>query len=80
MGVSYVYRIVVRDQLQLIRLRNNSTAFDGTLTLQDSKEHELRMTWANGKSVASLSANLFDYTFEVTHRDDAGEETRLSYR
>jgi sucrose phosphorylase len=73
-------RIVVRDQLQLIRLRNNSTAFEGTLTLHDSKEHELHMSWANGDSVASLSANLFDYTFDVTHRDDAGEETRLSYR
>jgi len=73
-------RIVVRDQLHLIRLRNNSTAFDGTLTLHDSEEHELHMSWANGNSVASLSANLFDYTFDVIHRDDAGGETRLSYR
>jgi len=73
-------RIVVRDQLQLIRLRNNSTAFDGTLALRDSKEHELHMTWTHGDAVASLSANLFDSTFDVTHRDGTGEETRLSYR
>jgi hypothetical protein len=70
----------VRDQLKLIRLRNNSTAFDGTLTLHDSKEHELHMTWDNGDSVASLSANLFDFTFAVTHRDEEGGEMRLSYR
>ncbi|MDH3785797.1 MAG: glycosidase, partial [Acidobacteriota bacterium] len=72
-------RIVVRNQLQLIRLRNNSKAFDGTLTIHDCEENELRMTWTNGDSVASLSANLFDYTFVVTHRNDAGEEIRLSY-
>ena len=72
-------RIIVRDQLQLIRLRNNSKAFDGTLILHASEEHELNMSWVNGDSVASLSANLFDFTFEVTHRDDDGTETRLSY-
>ncbi|MBT8451321.1 MAG: glycosidase [Deltaproteobacteria bacterium] len=73
-------RILVRDQLQLIRLRNNSKAFEGTLVLNASEEYELKMTWTNGDSTASLSANLFDFTFDVTHRDDDGTETRLSYR
>ncbi len=73
-------RIVVRNQLQLIRFRNNSRAFDGKLTVHDSEEHELHMTWTNGDAVASLSANLFDYTFVVTSRDDAGEEIRWAYR
>jgi sucrose phosphorylase len=73
-------RIVVRNQLQLIRLRNNSAAFDGTLTIHGSEEHELRLTWTNGDWLASLDANLFDFSFEVTHRDGQGKETRLSYR
>jgi len=72
-------RIVVRDQLQLIRLRNNSAAFDGTLTLHDAEEHVLHMTWTHGDAVASLHANLFDFTFDVTHQDASGE-TRLAYR
>ncbi|MCP3982199.1 MAG: glycosidase [bacterium] len=75
-----LHRILVRDQLRLIRLRNTSAAFDGTLTIHDAEEHELHMTWANDESVASLRANLFDFTFDVTHRDAASGETRLSYR
>jgi len=73
-------RILVRNQLQLIRLRNTSPAFEGTLTIHDCAEHELRLTWTHGACVASLQANLMDFAFCVTHRDEAGVETRLEYQ
>ena len=72
-------RSVVRDQIELVRLRNNSQAFDGELTVQDSPNHELHLTWTNGDHVATLEANLVDFGFSVMQRDDAGEERVLSY-
>ncbi|MGD8358931.1 MAG: hypothetical protein PVG42_12840 [Lysobacterales bacterium] len=73
-------RIVVQDQLQLIRLRNTSPAFEGELTLEDTPEHELRMTWRNGEAEAALAANLRDSGFTITHRPAGGEASVLSYR
>ena len=72
-------RSVVRDQIQLIRLRNNSPAFDGELTVHDSPEQELHLTWTNGGNLATLKANLVDFGFSVTQRDESGQERVLSY-
>jgi sucrose phosphorylase len=73
-------RIVVRDQLELIRLRNNSSAFDGQLEIHDSPENVLKLSWSNGASTASLTADLLGFHFQVTHRDADGTETVLEYR
>lgn len=73
-------RIVVQDQLQLIKLRNSSEAFYGELELGNTDEQSLEMTWTNGNSTATLQANLLDFCFTVTHKDDRGEETLMSYR
>lgn len=73
-------RIVVRDQLELMKLRNSSPAFDGVLEINSSDEHQLHLTWKNHASTASLHADLLDFSFSVTHRDDAGQEAVLSYR
>jgi sucrose phosphorylase len=72
-------KIVVRDQIELIKLRNSSPAFHGELEVYDTDEHELQLTWRNGESVASLNADLLKSSFHVTHRDEAGNETVLSY-
>ena len=72
-------RIVVRDQLKLIRLRNTSPAFEGNLTIHACAEHELHLTWTHGTCIATLQANLMDPGFVVTHRYEAGVETRLAY-
>jgi sucrose phosphorylase len=72
-------RIVVQDQLQLIKLRNSSKAFYGELELGNTEEQSLEMTWTNGNSTATLQANLLDFGFTVTHKDDSGEETLMSY-
>jgi sucrose phosphorylase len=73
-------RLVVQDQLQLIKLRNSSEAFYGELELGNTEEQSLEMTWTNGNSTATLQANLLDFGFTVTHNDDSGEDTLMSYR
>jgi sucrose phosphorylase len=73
-------RIVVQEQLQLIKLRNSSKAFYGELELGNTEEQSLEMTWTNGNSTATLQANLLDFGFTVTHNDDSGEDTLMSYR
>jgi len=73
-------RIVVQDQLQLIKLRNSSKAFYGELELGNTEEQSLEMTWTNGNSTATLQANLLDFGFTITHKDDSGEESLMSYR
>jgi sucrose phosphorylase len=73
-------RIVVQDQLQLIRLRNTSEAFYGNLEIIDAAEHELHLTWRNGSSEAQLRADLRNFGFVVTHRDGEARESVMSYR
>ena len=73
-------RIVVQDQLQLIRLRNRSRAFEGELTIGKCPEHELQLTWRYHKWKATLQADLRSFGFTVTHRNGRGEESVMSYR
>jgi len=73
-------RIVVRDQLELMRLRNKSPAFEGTLEIHDSDEHRLHMTWTHRGCVATLNADLRDFGFSVKHKGMACAEYETSYR
>lgn len=73
-------RIVVRDQLELIRLRNKSPAFEGTLEIHDSDEHRLHMTWTHHGCVATLNADLRNFGFSVKHKGMACAEYETSYR
>jgi sucrose phosphorylase len=72
-------RPIVRDQLTLIRLRNTSPAFRGALTVADTDDRRLELTWRNGSDTATLHADLVDCTFEVTTEqvDDGAE--RLAF-
>ena len=72
-------RIVVQDQLQLIRLRNSSPAFGGELSVGDVPEHCLSLTWKNGDCEAHLEADLVSLAFTVRHCDADGVESLLSY-
>jgi sucrose phosphorylase len=73
-------RIVVRDQLELMRLRNKSPAFEGELKIHDSDEHRLHLTWTHHDCVATLNADLRDFGFSVTHKGMACAEYVTSYR
>jgi sucrose phosphorylase len=71
---------VVRDQLELIRLRNTSPAFSGELTVSSTDEHRLQLTWKHQECAATLNADLRDYSFSITHKENASDENVLSYR
>ncbi|MEN8179888.1 MAG: glycosidase [Pseudomonadota bacterium] len=73
-------RILVRDQLELMRLRNKSPAFDGKLEIHHSDEHRLHLTWKNEDCTATLNADLNNYGFSVTHRGGNCEDYVTSYR
>lgn len=70
---------VVLDQLQLMRLRNTSPAFDGELEITRTDEQHLHLTWRNGAAAATLKADLRDHSFTVTHTEPSGEERVWSY-
>jgi sucrose phosphorylase len=72
-------RSIVRDQLILIRLRNGSPAFAGALTVADTADHRLALTWRNGRDTATLSADLADCNFEIVVRDATGGEFRETF-
>ena len=71
---------VVRDQLELIRLRNTSPAFDGELTVRSTDEHRLYLTWKHQECAATLDADLRDYSFSITHKENSSDENVMSYR
>jgi sucrose phosphorylase len=73
-------RIVVRDQLELMRLRNKSPAFEGELRIHDSEDHRLHLTWQHQECVATLNADLRDFGFSVTHKGKDCGEYMTSYR
>lgn len=61
---------IVRNQLELIRLRNTSKAFLGNLKINESFKNEIDLTWKNNGHIAKLNANLKTYKFTVTYRDE----------
>jgi sucrose phosphorylase len=67
---------VVLDQLELIRLRNTSRAFDGDLTLHETHPHELHMEWRNGDQALVLKADLRNHEFGI-FAIEGGEERPL---
>lgn len=56
---------IVRNQLELIRLRNTSKAFLGTVTINDSNDNEIDILWTNQNDSAHLKANLKTKTFNI---------------
>ena len=63
-------RKVVANQLQLMRLRNTSKAFLGKMTIHDSLEKEISISWTNENCIAKLEANLINFSFKVSHSEN----------
>ena len=72
-------RIIVQDQLRLLKLRNASEAFNGELEIGDTDDRHLDMTWTNGASTARLCADLLDFGFTVECSHGNGETSLLSF-
>jgi sucrose phosphorylase len=64
---------VVQGLFQLIRIRNQSTAFDGQFTVS-GQDAQLKMTWTNGESIASLAVNLDQDSAVITVREGLNVE------
>tara|TARA_R110002111_G_scaffold116640_2_gene178090 strand:- start:907 stop:2655 length:1749 start_codon:yes stop_codon:yes gene_type:complete len=61
---------VVIGQLAMMKLRNTSRAFNGSVTINDSPESGLDIVWKNGKEYAQLMANLKTLTFTINYTLD----------
>ncbi|MDD5150543.1 MAG: glycosidase [Flavobacterium sp.] len=69
---------VVTKQLDIIRLRNTSNAFLGTVTFDETIEEEINILWTNEGEFAHLIANLRTLHFSIQY-SELGEEKRLLY-
>ena len=68
---------IVRDQLELIRLRNQSMAFEGEMTVVETEPHLLHITWRHPEASATLKADLRTHSFAVCQGDGAAETALL---
>lgn len=60
---------IVKNQLELISLRNNSKAFLGNLKINESTDSEIIMTWKSNAHFAELKANLISCKFTITYNE-----------
>ncbi|MGN6528703.1 MAG: sucrose phosphorylase [Burkholderiaceae bacterium] len=63
-------RPVVRELLRLIRLRNESPAFDGCFRSRTVAEHGLALEWTNGPHAARLSVDLRSRAYAIDLVED----------
>jgi sucrose phosphorylase len=69
---------VVTKQLDIIRLRNTSNAFLGTVTFDETVEEEINILWTNKGEYAHLIANLRTLHFSI-HYSELGKEKSLLF-
>jgi sucrose phosphorylase len=60
-------RDVVKQQLEIIRLRNTSLAFSGQLIMESWENDGIDMKWVNGNTSAHLKVDLKTYNFTIKH-------------
>ncbi|MGB5441794.1 MAG: glycosidase, partial [Gammaproteobacteria bacterium] len=73
-------RPIVLDQLELIRLRNSSPAFEGTMEIIETESHRLHICWRHPQATATLKANLRKLSFTVYQGDGTDEEVLMSFK
>ena len=66
---------VVLKQLDLLRLRNTSKAFSGSLEFGEAAENELNLIWRNEDEMAQLKANLTTHEFSIEYTDNGKVKT-----
>lgn len=68
---------VVQHQLDIIRLRNTSTAFSGEVEIKDALDTIIDIKWVNGNTIAHLKANLQTKGFTIDHTENGLTRTKL---
>nr|WP_315139869.1 glycosidase [uncultured Flavobacterium sp.] len=66
---------VVKKQLEIMHLRNTSTAFSGHVEINDTVDAIIDVKWVNGDTVAHLKANLQTYGFTIEHTENGVTNT-----
>jgi sucrose phosphorylase len=61
---------IVLKQLELIRLRNTSKAFSGTVKINQTADYEIDILWTNQNGSAHFKANLKTLKFNITFTQD----------
>jgi sucrose phosphorylase len=69
---------VVTKQLDIIRLRNTSKAFSGTVAFKETKDEEINILWTNDGEYAHLIANLKTLDFSIRY-SELGEEKSFTF-
>ena len=62
---------VVKNQLDIFRLRNTSNAFSGQIEINDTVDSIIDIKWVNGSTIAHLKANLQSYGFTIDHSENS---------
>ncbi|MFD1315962.1 glycosidase [Namhaeicola litoreus] len=66
---------IVKNQLKLIQLRNQSKAFLGAVSFGDSAVDEIDITWEYENEVVQLTADLKTYHFNVNYYNNRVKKT-----
>ncbi len=69
---------IVLNQLELLRLRNTSKAFSGSVRINETSDKIIDIKWINNKEFAHLVANLKTYNFTINYKE-AGEPKSFSF-
>ena len=64
-----MYKKLLLNQLELIRLRNTHPAFLGQLKVNNSLDSKVSLEWHNKEAFAKLDADLDTLAFEVSCSD-----------
>ncbi|WP_246067680.1 alpha-amylase family protein [Changchengzhania lutea] len=68
-------RDIVLNQLELLKLRNTSKAFSGTIKINKTSDKEIDIKWVNQNEIAHLKANLKTQTFHIDYTEGGVAKT-----
>ncbi|MES9815080.1 MAG: glycosidase [Candidatus Thiodiazotropha sp.] len=70
---------IVKDQIELIRLRNCSEAFKGNLEIYPTDSHLLHLNWKHAGVSTTLKADLRSCRFTIEHSNSDGSISHLNF-
>lgn len=74
----HVKKPVVQKLCRLMQFRNEYPVFDGEMTVHDTADDMIRITWQEGTFKATLTARLRENGFDIVYLDQDGRERTLT--
>jgi sucrose phosphorylase len=72
-----IQRPIVRNIVKLIQFRNSHPAFNGTIFLEDSSDHEISIGWNAENNYARLYIDLNTNTIEIKHNEGLSNQEKI---